>query len=158
MFVMNWNLLLLFVIAVVVVAIVAADIVASASCIEEFAVDYFLTLWDLVRFAGTMATFQPLDSNSFDRHTVANRELGIFVDLLIEELAAERRRTILTTSYCSSDIGIRNKKVVVLYDAGGSVVSYDTFDRIPISSFLRGYQLIVLDYMKVCMLVSIPVS
>ena len=81
----------------VVVAVAAAavivDIVASASCTGASAADCCPVLWGWVRSVGRTVTFQPLDSNSFDRRTVANRESGIFADLLIEVLAATRTRT-----------------------------------------------------------------
>ena len=160
-FAVDWIPLLRFatvVVAVVVVAVVAAGTVVSASCTEEFVADCFLMPWDLVHSADMTATFQPLDSSSFDRHTVADREAGIFADFLIEELAAKQRRTILLTGYYFSDIGSRNRKVAVRSVAGGWTVMFGTFGRIPVSSFPRGYRLIVLGYKRVCMLVSIPVS
>lgn len=77
----------------------------------------------------------------FDRHTVADREAGIFADFLIEELAAERKRTILSTGYYFSDIGSRSRKVAVRSVAGGWTVMFGIFGRIPVSSFPRGYRL-----------------
>lgn len=77
----------------------------------------------------------------FDRHTAAARGSGISADLPIEELAAERRKRIQWTGYCSSDIGSRNKKVAARSVAGGSVVTSDTFDTDPVSSFPPGYRL-----------------
>lgn len=86
----------------------------------------------------------------FDRHTAADREAGIFADFLIEELAAERKRTILSTGYYFSDIGSRNRKVAVRSVAGGWTVMFGTFGRIPVSSFPRGYRLWSCSMKRIC--------
>lgn len=86
----------------------------------------------------------------FDRHTVADREADIFVDFLIEELAAKRRRTILSTGYYFSDIGSRNRKVAVRSVAGDWAVMFGTFGRIPVSSFPRGYRLWSCSMKRIC--------
>ena len=145
-------------VAAVVAAAVAADTVASVSCTEGFAVDCFLMSSDSVRSVGRTVTFPPLDSNSFDSRTAAAHESGIFADSQIEASAAKQRTTIPWKGYCSSDIGSRNKKVAGRSVADGSGVTSDTFDTIPVSSFPRGYRLIVLGYKRACRLVSIPVS